>query len=76
MNGDGEIYVPGRVKHMKKENVLAIRCKDGFVYFKSIIFKKKLSSQDFYNGYMNNKGVIVFESVSNKIKDNLFKTKV
>lgn len=50
--------------------------KDGFVGFENMIFKQKLSAKDFYNGYLNNKGDVTFESVNNTIKDNIYNAKV
>jgi hypothetical protein len=50
--------------------------KDGFVGFENMIFKQKLSAKDFYNGYLNNKEDVTFESVNNTIKDNIYNAKV
>ena len=39
-------------------------------------WKKKLTAKDFYNGYMNNRGILSFESISNTIKTNINKAKI
>ncbi|XP_062272523.1 methionyl-tRNA formyltransferase, mitochondrial [Scomber scombrus] len=45
--------VPGSVSYLKESNTLAVRCKDGWVGFKTVLLKKKLTAADFYNGYLH-----------------------
>lgn len=45
--------VPGSVLYQKESNSLLVRCKDGWVGFGSVMFKKKLSAADFFNGYLH-----------------------
>lgn len=45
--------VPGSVLYQKESNALLVRCKDGWVGFRSVKFKKKLSAADFFNGYLH-----------------------
>ncbi|XP_053128679.1 methionyl-tRNA formyltransferase, mitochondrial isoform X4 [Hemicordylus capensis] len=45
--------IPGSVSYHKQSQMLVIRCKDGWVGAKAIVFKKKLSAADFYNGYLH-----------------------
>ncbi|XP_074863228.1 methionyl-tRNA formyltransferase, mitochondrial isoform X2 [Carettochelys insculpta] len=42
--------VPGSVLYHKSSQILVVRCKGGWVGFKTIILKKKLTAADFYNG--------------------------
>ncbi|XP_077376481.1 methionyl-tRNA formyltransferase, mitochondrial isoform X5 [Festucalex cinctus] len=44
---------PGSVSFRKESNTLAVRCKDGWVSFKAVIVKKRLTAADFYNGYLH-----------------------
>ncbi|CAF0774603.1 unnamed protein product [Brachionus calyciflorus] len=67
---------PGTIKYFKKENFIAIKCKNGYVGFRGIILNKKLTPKDFYNGYMNNRGTVIFESIPTNIKANLDKRKI
>lgn len=45
--------VPGTIYFQKEKNCLAVRCKDGWVGFKTVKLKKQLSALDFYNGYLH-----------------------
>ncbi|XP_048041040.1 methionyl-tRNA formyltransferase, mitochondrial [Megalobrama amblycephala] len=45
--------VPGSVHYQKESNILLVRCKDGWVGFKAVKFKKRLSAADFFNGYLH-----------------------
>uniref|UniRef100_UPI0037E851BE methionyl-tRNA formyltransferase, mitochondrial n=1 Tax=Semicossyphus pulcher TaxID=241346 RepID=UPI0037E851BE len=45
--------VPGSVSYQKESNILAVCCKDGWVGFKEVLFKKRLTAADFYNGYLH-----------------------
>ncbi|XP_074522967.1 methionyl-tRNA formyltransferase, mitochondrial [Halichoeres trimaculatus] len=45
--------VPGSVSYQKKSSTLAVCCKDGWVGFKDVLLKKKLSAADFFNGYLH-----------------------
>ncbi|XP_034536866.1 methionyl-tRNA formyltransferase, mitochondrial [Notolabrus celidotus] len=45
--------VPGSVSYQKESNTLAVCCKDGWVGFKDVVLKKKLTAADFYNGYLH-----------------------
>lgn len=45
--------VPGSVIFMKESNILAVSCKDGWVGFKAVLLKKRLTAADFYNGYLH-----------------------
>ncbi|XP_073693111.1 methionyl-tRNA formyltransferase, mitochondrial [Garra rufa] len=45
--------VPGSVHYQKESNTLLVRCKDGWVGFKAVNFKKRLSAADFFNGYLH-----------------------
>ena len=63
-----------RLKKSNK-NLLFLK-KDGFVGFKTIIYGKTLTAQDFNNGYLqSNKCLPGFTSVSNNIKDNIYSIK-
>ncbi|XP_030622365.1 methionyl-tRNA formyltransferase, mitochondrial [Chanos chanos] len=48
-----ETAVPGSIRYQKKSNTLLVRCKDGWVGFKAVMLKKRLSAADFYNGYLH-----------------------
>ncbi|XP_075753023.1 methionyl-tRNA formyltransferase, mitochondrial isoform X2 [Pelodiscus sinensis] len=45
--------VPGSVLYHKLSQTLVIRCKGDWVGVKTVIFKKKLTAADFYNGYLH-----------------------
>uniref|UniRef100_A0A4W5Q608 Methionyl-tRNA formyltransferase, mitochondrial n=1 Tax=Hucho hucho TaxID=62062 RepID=A0A4W5Q608_9TELE len=53
MTGRGRIPVPGSMSYQKESNTLAVCCKDGWVGFKAVMLKKRLSAADFYNGYLH-----------------------
>nr|XP_015198779.1 PREDICTED: methionyl-tRNA formyltransferase, mitochondrial isoform X2 [Lepisosteus oculatus] len=44
---------PGSIQFKKETNTLLVRCKDGWVGFKAVKLKKRLSAADFYNGYLH-----------------------
>ncbi|KAM4677837.1 methionyl-tRNA formyltransferase, mitochondrial [Discoglossus pictus] len=46
-------WVPGSVRYDRTSKILVVRCKDGWVGIRAVIYKKKLSATDFYNGYMH-----------------------
>lgn len=48
---DGQ--VPGSVIFLKESNILSVRCKDGWVAFRAVVLKKRLTAADFYNGYLH-----------------------
>ncbi|XP_028257568.1 methionyl-tRNA formyltransferase, mitochondrial [Parambassis ranga] len=45
--------IPGSVSYLKESNTLAVCCKDGWVGFKAVLLKKRLTARDFYNGYLH-----------------------
>nr|XP_046248630.1 methionyl-tRNA formyltransferase, mitochondrial [Scatophagus argus] len=45
--------VPGSVSYQKHSSTLAVCCKDGWVGFKTVLLKKRLTAADFYNGYLH-----------------------
>ncbi|XP_039985561.1 methionyl-tRNA formyltransferase, mitochondrial [Xiphias gladius] len=45
--------VPGSLTYQKESNTLAVCCKDGWVGFKAVLLKKKMTAADFYNGYLH-----------------------
>ncbi|CAB1452932.1 unnamed protein product [Pleuronectes platessa] len=45
--------VPGSVTYQRESNTLAVCCKDGWVGFKAVLLKKRLTAADFYNGYLH-----------------------
>ncbi|XP_037553209.1 methionyl-tRNA formyltransferase, mitochondrial [Nematolebias whitei] len=44
---------PGSVHFDKTSCTLAVCCKDGWVGFRTVVLKKKLTAIDFYNGYLH-----------------------
>ncbi|XP_046335440.1 methionyl-tRNA formyltransferase, mitochondrial-like isoform X1 [Haliotis rufescens] len=44
---------PGTVVFDKRLKLLCVRCQNGWVGFENIVFKKKMSAQAFYNGYLS-----------------------
>lgn len=67
--------VPGSVSFLKESNTLAVCCKDGWVGFKEVTLKKKLTAMDFYNGYLHQTNNRVFfsrkkASVAHQISEN------
>ncbi|KAK1160766.1 methionyl-tRNA formyltransferase, mitochondrial-like isoform X2 [Acipenser oxyrinchus oxyrinchus] len=44
---------PGSLLYHKESNTLLVCCKDGWVGFKAVKLKKRLSAADFYNGYLH-----------------------
>uniref|UniRef100_A0A8C5M9V4 Methionyl-tRNA formyltransferase, mitochondrial n=1 Tax=Leptobrachium leishanense TaxID=445787 RepID=A0A8C5M9V4_9ANUR len=53
LNVSDTVDVPGSFKYLWKPQILAVRCKDGWVGVKAVILKKKLLARDFYNGYLH-----------------------
>ncbi|XP_062845797.1 methionyl-tRNA formyltransferase, mitochondrial [Trichomycterus rosablanca] len=45
--------VPGSIYYQKESATLLICCKDGWVGFKTVMLKKRLSAADFFNGYLH-----------------------
>uniref|UniRef100_UPI00358E2FFB methionyl-tRNA formyltransferase, mitochondrial-like n=1 Tax=Myxine glutinosa TaxID=7769 RepID=UPI00358E2FFB len=43
---------PGSLYFAKATRLLYVKCKDGWVGVRSLLFKKRLSAEDFYNGYL------------------------
>ncbi|XP_036390807.1 methionyl-tRNA formyltransferase, mitochondrial isoform X1 [Megalops cyprinoides] len=43
----------GSVQYQKESNTLLVRCKDGWVGFRAVVLRKRLSAADFYNGYLH-----------------------
>ncbi|XP_005105299.2 methionyl-tRNA formyltransferase, mitochondrial [Aplysia californica] len=62
---------PGLPVYDKKNNVLWVRCKDGWTGFFSILIKKKMSAKAFYNGYLSKKHLkgVCFKSIPNHLFD-------
>ncbi|XP_038549389.1 methionyl-tRNA formyltransferase, mitochondrial isoform X2 [Micropterus salmoides] len=54
--------VPGSVHYQKESDTLAVCCKDGWVGFKTVVLKKRLTAADFYNGYLHQTSGGVFVS--------------
>lgn len=52
LDGSG-LVPPGSVMFLKESNILSVRCKDGWVGFRSVLLKKHLTAADFYNGYLH-----------------------
>ncbi|XP_015248266.1 PREDICTED: methionyl-tRNA formyltransferase, mitochondrial [Cyprinodon variegatus] len=44
---------PGSVCYDKASSCLAVRCKDGWVAFRTVVLNKRLTAADFHNGYLN-----------------------
>ncbi|XP_056134413.1 methionyl-tRNA formyltransferase, mitochondrial [Lampris incognitus] len=53
ISGHGSAPIPGSVRYLRERNTLAVCCKDGWVGFKAVVLKKRLSAADFYNGYLH-----------------------
>ncbi|KAM7423477.1 hypothetical protein PAMA_000025 [Pampus argenteus] len=45
--------VPGSLSYQEESNTMAVLCKDGWVGFKTMVLKKRLTATDFYNGYLH-----------------------
>ncbi|XP_076588275.1 methionyl-tRNA formyltransferase, mitochondrial [Chaetodon auriga] len=54
--------VPGSVSYQKESNTLVVCCKDGWVGFKAVLLKKRLTAADFYNGYLHQTAERLFVS--------------
>ncbi|XP_067653498.1 methionyl-tRNA formyltransferase, mitochondrial-like isoform X2 [Haliotis asinina] len=50
---EGGAAAPGTVIFDKKQKILCVRCQNGWVGFENIVFKKKMSAQAFFNGYLS-----------------------
>ncbi|KAM6981385.1 methionyl-tRNA formyltransferase, mitochondrial [Aplochiton taeniatus] len=53
LSGRGGTPLPGSISYQKESNTLLVCCKDGWVGFKTVMLKKRLSAADFYNGYLH-----------------------
>lgn len=60
---------PGSIIYQKESNTLVVRCKDGWVGFKTVMLKKRLSAADFYNGYLHQS---VIKKSSHQMQELLF----
>lgn len=49
-----EMEVPGRVVYDRKQRVIRVHCRDGWVAFQRVILKghRPMTAQDFYNGFI------------------------
>uniref|UniRef100_A0A8D0GZH6 Methionyl-tRNA formyltransferase, mitochondrial n=1 Tax=Sphenodon punctatus TaxID=8508 RepID=A0A8D0GZH6_SPHPU len=45
--------LPGSISYHKASQTLVVCCKGGWVGVKAVVWKKKLTAADFYNGYMH-----------------------
>ncbi|KAM6943538.1 methionyl-tRNA formyltransferase, mitochondrial [Xenentodon cancila] len=45
--------IPGSVCYVKESGTLAVCCKDGWVEFRTVLLKRRLTATDFYNGYLH-----------------------
>ncbi|KAM9861085.1 methionyl-tRNA formyltransferase, mitochondrial [Aulostomus maculatus] len=45
--------VPGSIRYQRVSDTLAVSCKDGWVGFKGVLLKKRLTATEFYNGYLH-----------------------
>ncbi|KAG9341320.1 hypothetical protein JZ751_019424 [Albula glossodonta] len=50
---EGKDAVPGSIRYQKESNTVLVRCKDGWVGFRALLLRKRLSAADFYNGYLH-----------------------
>ncbi|XP_051236071.1 methionyl-tRNA formyltransferase, mitochondrial isoform X2 [Dicentrarchus labrax] len=67
--------VPGSVSYQKESNTLAVRCKDGWVGFKAVLLRRRLTALDFHNGYLHHTGESRFvssktETETHQMKEN------
>lgn len=53
LSDDRKSPVPGSISYQKDSNSLAVCCKDGWVGFRAVLLKKRLTAADFYNGYLH-----------------------
>ncbi|XP_063781685.1 methionyl-tRNA formyltransferase, mitochondrial isoform X2 [Pseudophryne corroboree] len=44
---------PGSIWYLPGPQIIAVRCKGGWVGIRTVILKKKMSAKDFYNGYLH-----------------------
>ncbi|XP_044518358.1 methionyl-tRNA formyltransferase, mitochondrial [Gracilinanus agilis] len=49
----GQSVLPGMIIYHKQSQILMVCCKGGWIGVRSIIFRKKLTATDFYNGYLH-----------------------
>lgn len=62
LSGQSGRAVPGSVSFQKHTDCLAVRCKDGWVGFRAVVLKKRLTAADFYNGYLHHRTESLFVS--------------
>ncbi|XP_020497112.2 methionyl-tRNA formyltransferase, mitochondrial [Labrus bergylta] len=62
--------LPGSVSYQRESNTLAVCCKDGWVGFKEVLLKKRLTAADFYNGYLHqtDRGLFVSKTTSSEAR--------
>ncbi|XP_052814932.1 methionyl-tRNA formyltransferase, mitochondrial-like [Mya arenaria] len=58
---------PGTVGYSKQHGCIVVKCKVGLVGFETVIVKKKLTAQSFYNGYLNKRDHVQFSSLPNNL---------
>jgi methionyl-tRNA formyltransferase len=66
---------PGIAYYHSRRQILCIRCKDGWVGFHGITYRKPMSAKSFYNGYLSKMEhcATAFDSLSNSLEKCMFK---
>ncbi|KAL4217530.1 hypothetical protein ACF0H5_023979 [Mactra antiquata] len=66
-NGNFKSSLPGTVVYHDRLDFIIIKCKDGYIGFKNITVKRKMTAKDFYNGFLQKNHQTQFTSHSNDL---------
>lgn len=68
---DPTIVRPGTVYNLRQRNILCIRCRDGWLGFGGIVYRKPMTAKSFYNGFLSKceQKLAVFTSLSNDLEN-------
>ncbi|PVD36504.1 hypothetical protein C0Q70_03488 [Pomacea canaliculata] len=62
-----ESDTPGTVIFNRKLRAICVKCKNGWVAFRKVVYKKTMAAEDFYNGYLSRgkRKCVRFQSLHN-----------
>ncbi|CAF1618899.1 unnamed protein product [Rotaria sp. Silwood1] len=63
---------PGTAIYNKSLECICIRCKNGWIGFQKIAYRKSMYARDFQNGYISKIDRFVFDSIHNPLFDHIY----
>ncbi|CAF0943009.1 unnamed protein product [Adineta ricciae] len=67
---------PGTAVYDKSLECICIRCKDGWIGFRKLVYQKSMYARDFQNGYLSKMDRLMFDSMHNPIFDHIHSRRV